>query len=422
MDNVLETVAYQCPQCGSTDVTIMTGDMGRCNNCDSNFVLPKNEKEVIVKNEFHVEMKSDKEVTFTAVKKEFDETAFLRNTLISISADASTPEDILDSEFDTTECFYENYLIVEGEANLNYTASIGYDRKVEYTEYNSTSKQYVKKTKTVTDWQAYSGMHSGNYVRAVLNENELGYPDTFSFHLSCANTENIVEWDKVDFEAEAPKNPSAEAVNFAKERIRSACQAEAERALPGDRYKDFTANGTVKVSSINSCSAPVSKIKYNNNGNDYQNRSFAFGGYSISGSMPDISQNLMDVVNSKTKVFDIIAIVCYAISIVMSIVGIAAELSKLLLLLPLISIGLFIYNKITYKKLINNIVSVNQESKRQKVTAHLKDMNLEPLTDNEILMFEAKGKDLPKTKHKIRTIGLVLFIIAMVFAASFLFL
>ena len=180
-----EGVAYKCPQCGSIDITIISDELGKCNNCNASVVLPKNQKKIVVKNEFHVETKTDKNVTYTAVKKEFNEVDFLRKAYLTISANASTPEDVLSSKFSKVQSTHENYLILDGDANINFTATIGYDRKEEYTEYNSSTGKFDKKTRTVTDWQAYSGAYSGNYVRAVKNANEIkdDYSNSFVLHI-----------------------------------------------------------------------------------------------------------------------------------------------------------------------------------------------------------------------------------------------
>ncbi len=417
-----EAVAVSCPQCGSTDITILTEQLGKCNTCSSNVTLPKQNKVLNVKNEFYVQQGAEREVFYSAIRKEFDETEFLRNTYLSLASDARTPEDIMSSTFGTVKEGCENYLVVAGDACVQYSATIGYDRKEEYKEYNKSTGKYDTKTKTVTDWQAFSGSHSGHYVEAVKNdeENAIG---SYGFigALTSAKPENIVDMKDVDFEIEAPKAPTPSAVEFAKEMICDSCKYEAKKNLPGDREKDFSASGTVTVQRIDSISAPFYSIDYTYQDKKIGNSSFAFGAYAREGETVDTSQKLMDTVNEKTKTFDLISVIGFAaVSFIMLLVSIC-DWSKILLLLPLACIGWKVFTQFNYKKLINNAVEINQESKKNALVKKLKETNLAPLTLEEEKKFIATGKALTPTKHKIRTAGGVLFVVMVILSVISIF-
>ncbi len=417
-----EAVAVKCPQCGSTDITLLTEELGKCNMCASNVTLPKRNEALSVKNEFYVQQGADKEVSYSAIRKEFDKTEFLRNTYLSLASDARTPEDILSSEFGAVKEDCENYLLVEGDACVHYSATIGYDRKEQYEEYNKSTGKYETKTKTVTDWQAFSGSHNGHYVKAVKNDGER-FTSSYGFieALTSAKPESIVDMESVDFDIEAPKAPNPSAVEFAKEIICDACKYEAEKSLPGDRKKDFSSNGTVDVQSVESISAPIYKLDYQYENKKIENASFAFGNYLREGETVDTSQKLMDTVNEKTKTFDLISVIGFAsVGFIMLLVSIC-DWSKLLLLLPLACIGWKIFTESNYKKLINNAVEINQELKKAALAKKLKETKLAPLTLEENEKFIATGKALTPTKHKIRTAGGVLFVIMVILSVISIF-
>lgn len=413
----METKAIRCPQCGSTDVTMFTEDLGKCNNCDANVILPKTKEVVNVKNEFHIEQSAKKDVSYGVIKKEYSGSDFLRKTLISIASDPRTPENILSSSFEPVKVSTEQYLMVDGDASITYSATIGYDKKIEYREWDKYKKEYVKKTKTETEWQPYSGIHSGNYVECVNNvagDKISIMENQFVLSMMSIKKGSIVDVQDVDFKAVMPEEPQLNAIERAKRKMRYSCEAEAKHNLPGDRNKDFHANGTAKINSITSLSAPVYNIDYTYSGKKIRNKAFAFGNYNRIGGTVDTSQNIMNAVNEKTKIFDIISIVGFSAVALLMLISIIAGWSGLLTLFCLPCIGWKVFTYLNFKKIINNIVQINQENKKASLISKLKQNNLAPLTSGEASAFIAKGKDLPRTKHKIRTAGTILFIVAII--------
>ena len=419
-----EGVALQCPQCGSTDVTLLTENLYRCNACGANVTPPKDEKTVIVNNQFNVEVSANgkgKDVNFYAIKPEFDQTEFLRSTYVNLAQDARTPDDIMSSTFNPTTSSHDFFILAKGEANISYSATVGYDYKVQYQERNS-SGQLVTKTKTETDWKPFSGTHRGEYVGASQNNDTPNYWYAKSFRSSLAGAEdkNIISADQIDFETEAPKNPTPQAISAVKHDIISSCESEAKRNLPGDRNKDFSANGTVELTKIESYSAPVYSVDYSYKDQTITNSAFAFGSYHRIGETVDVSQDLVNQVNKKTKPFNLASIAVSALTIIIMILATALQWSKVMFLAGLPAIGLWVYNFITTKKLLNNIVEVNQNNKKEALKKLLEENKLEGLSEEEIAGFKAEAKSLSKTKHKLRTASLVLFIIAMFFVLAML--
>lgn len=422
MENNQEAKVIRCPQCGSSDITLITKETGKCNNCNGMVKFPKDKQVVNVNNQFNVQTSANKDVNFFAIKKEIDDVEFLRKTLVNLSADARTPADILTANFKPVIPHNEQYIVVKGDADVNYSATIGYDRKEEYKEWNSTRKQYETKTKTVTDWQSFSGKHSGTYSASASNgDNLINSAFEFDVALYYTKPQNIVPIDQVNFEIEAPNNPSSTAISNAKNKILSSCQNEAKTKLPGDRNKDFSASGTVSVTEINSYSAPAYSITYKYKQKEIQNGSFAFGNFKRIGDTIDSSQTLMNVVNNKTKPFDFTMLGVSIITALIMLLTMICSWSKITLLSSLVMIGFKIFTSINYKKLLNEIVAINQTTKKEKLSTMLKVKKLSPLTVEEIKSFQAKGKSLSPTKHKLRTAGTVFFVIALILTLACLF-
>ena len=127
------------------------------------------------------------------LKKTISKEEFMRNLLIEMSKSMLTPANILEAEFSDIEEFEEEFLVVSANVNVSYSASCGYDRKVQYRASDGTTK-----TKTVTDWSPYSGISSSAEQGFAVNKDKANpvLNSTFrkvfdSFDTDC-NTKEIV--------------------------------------------------------------------------------------------------------------------------------------------------------------------------------------------------------------------------------------
>lgn len=76
----------------------------------------------------------------------------------------TTPDDLVkEARIEDVKLFYYPAYNITGSYTTHWTASFGYDRQEQYREWNSISKKWEMKTKTVTDWSPASGTVSGNF-------------------------------------------------------------------------------------------------------------------------------------------------------------------------------------------------------------------------------------------------------------------
>jgi len=415
-------VAIACPQCGSTDVKFINDDIAKCNMCNSNITIPKKNEPINVTNNIYVNNeKEDDGVEYYAIKKEFSESNFMRNVMLDFASDVRTPDDILDGTFDKVSIGYGQYLITSGEAEISYSATIGYDKKVEYQEWDG--KKYVTKTRTETEWRPFSGTNKGSYTSCVVNSDntkQSPFDHNFEHSYHSAKNTSIVPYSQVDFKTAEPLAPYNNAIKNAKLGILIECEAEAKEHLPGDRNKDFNANGISKLNSINSFVVPFYKVNFNYNNIKIENKSFAFGNFKRIGETVDTSQNMMDIVNKKTKGLDLFSIffsICWML--IMTPIFVFTKLPSFLTLFGLLVVVIKILAFKKYKMLINEIISISQQKKHEHLTTLFNIRKYSPLTSEEHKKFSATDKKLPKTKHKLRKAGTILTIICA--SSSFFF-
>lgn len=109
------------------------------------------------------------------IKKEHDKKEFIREVAIYLAKEEASQTDILERSFSDVKEEEKEYLFVTGQASVNYTCSVGYDRQEVYYEqvkkYKDGREYYenVKKTRTVTDWQPHSGSNTSKESTIVGN-------------------------------------------------------------------------------------------------------------------------------------------------------------------------------------------------------------------------------------------------------------
>lgn len=246
--------------------------------------------------------------------------AFLREAWIQMARD-NIPEDVFNTDFSDVviddEEVYESALEVE----LEYSASVGYDREEPYiayedyyekepylttetyydynlkekatrqvTKYKDVKKQrQVTKYKTVTDWSAYSAKGTtSSYVVVSNTKREIDE------HLYLKTMVSVVEdASKASFSGVV----TAAAETEANEAHRYNFREYVEKSLPGNHSKDIRSH----VNDIISSSEAIFKFKkysttLNYKGHSYTKYAFPFGNMPIGG---DVIEN--DVSPEKIK-------------------------------------------------------------------------------------------------------------------------
>lgn len=198
--------------------------------------------------------------------------SFLRKTLIKFARKQSLNPKLLESKFEV-EVFYKEYYIFLGEVECDFTCSIGYNRTENYVEIERKQKlikqpdgnskwewvnEPVNKTKTVTDWQPYSGSKTGKSFVAIRTNGESDEECWDLIKYLAGESEEYDEEIELENEIVA-KGKNALARDF---------QIKTKIGLPGDENKDFSSNEKVEVLEIRKYKIPFYRVKLNYNGKE----------------------------------------------------------------------------------------------------------------------------------------------------------
>ena len=239
------------------------------------------------------------DAVFTA-KKETSKEEFLRKLLIELASSSKTPADVVKAKFGEVEESVREAIVCSAHIEMDYTASIGYDRQETYwtkeKKYNSSTKQYyyvdVQKTRTVTDWQPFSGHISGDKTAAAFNESYSGISDNdlIADVIKSTQNDNIVAKGEAEVDyagLEAAKNNCA---FFLQMDIR----------YPGDHHKDERTNSDVTVETVSCYKLPYYTVEFTYEGKKYTASGFACGRPNIRAELPPNDVNIEEEVNKKT--------------------------------------------------------------------------------------------------------------------------
>ena len=293
---IVDTMAVST-ECTTT--TVLDDSASRTDSKNTEVSVTENKKNCC-------ENYSEDSIAFYELPKELDDKTFYANALTKIALDKSSPDDIfVVGKFDPVKTEYRQYVLGKGTANIVYSATIGYDREVEYKEYNSTSKSYVDKTKTVTDWQPFSGNYTGECIEATPNDRNTDFSDAVDYLWKYSDSAK--RYNANTSKAPAPLAPSSSSISKLENNIKYSVSSDCERKLPGDRHKDFNSSGDVSLSLVESHVAPQSILKYKYLDSDYILKSHSGKICNISGNIPTVEKEIeMEIENNKlVKTFNI---------------------------------------------------------------------------------------------------------------------
>ena len=385
--NFDETTSVVCPQCGSNDIELKSSELGKCRSCGTTVVLPKKEQQVNVVNNFVVNNNAENSAQYYTIKRERtlnDE--FIRGAYVDLACDRATPVDVAEGNFEDIVEDNEQYIEVNCLSNVNYAAMIGIDYKVTYTDYDSQGKP-TQKTKTETEWKAFSGNFSKESVKYRGNDDNSERARAFDLAVNYAEPGSIMPYDGTNSSV-APLPPDPSAVESAKTESLEDAKKAAEKSLPGDRHKDFYASGHSTVTSLKSYVAPTQNAKFKYNDGQYDCTAFSFGPFNLGGYVPDDSDTVHKSIAKKTNPLLIVCLVLAGISLAMTIVaclcplGYAGSLSTLLVptltMFVMIVVTTIIIN-VMYTKMLRK----RQETKIARIDEKLTSLGLAPMTDSE---------------------------------------
>lgn len=402
-DSALDAII--CTQCGSADVDVIAKDMARCKNCGAQILINKPKDVKNVSNTVHIHMDSnlgDSPISFYALPELTNSQDFLSEALAELALDKETPEDIIDnSEFSPVDTQYRQYLIASGTANLSYSATVGYDYQVTYTEYVNGKPQ--KRTRTETKWEPFSGTHTGDYTRAVANGDDAETSDP-SGYLTCYELNNeAVEISKVDFATETPSAPDKETISNANQAIKTAAEVQCENSLPGHRHRQFSCSGSVKLNSMECHVAPQHILDYKYRDESKKLYAHSFSSCLVRGSMVNTKKETANEIEQSIKLYNIIAL---ALMIASIIVSLTVPLTFIVVIFGVAAIGWFIFLEVMRAKTRKAIYKKKRLTKLKAVIKYLKGkgMNVPQRVYDMLDKLSEKTPDQPTEQATAETI------------------
>ncbi|MBQ4269392.1 MAG: DUF3784 domain-containing protein [Clostridia bacterium] len=324
------------------------------------------------------------------IKKEHEEKEFIREVVIYLAKEESTPTDILETSFSDVSVEEKEYLLVSGHASVEYTCSVGYDREEIYyvkekkRDYVNGRDYYedVKKTRTVTDWRPHSGRNTSKEFTIVGNAStQEGYRSESEI-ATCYQTCEKTSKQEVGVEPEI----NEEAFALAKRVCVASCFYVVK--LPGDRQKDCDYSGELEVEEVGALIVPEYTLTYDYQGMKQKAKGFAAGDMQINVDYPNISADVSKEAKKSVKAFKILAVLSLIVGVVLNVlmnwigwwcvVGYVAAI-----------VFLVVYIKKGNAKM-KSIYAFRQEEKKKNLIAFLQKNEMQPLTEIELASFDKK--------------------------------
>lgn len=233
MEKQLQLKKIGCSNCGAELIFDPGTQMTNCNFCGSQFEIEKAQDEEIVV--------PDGILPFKVTKENYEQAV-----LAWLSEGDYTPDDILNSSiFDSVNGVYLPMWFYKGRYRGNWSASSGYDRREEYSEWSESQKKMVRKTRIVTDWRPSSGQCSGEYSILAfagagkgINSDIAVYAHGTSFNrgdLKAYNSQYTMGFNLIEYTVDEHDTWDL----LGKIQAEAKVEADSKSRIPGDRYKDF---------------------------------------------------------------------------------------------------------------------------------------------------------------------------------------
>jgi len=233
MEKQLHLKKIGCSSCGAELIFDPGTQMTNCNFCGSKFEIEKAQDEEIVT--------PDGILPFKVTKENYEQAV-----LSWLSEGDYTPDDILNSTvFESVNGVYLPMWLYKGRYHGNWSASSGYNRREEYSEWSESQKKMVRKTRTVTDWRPSSGQCAGEFTILAFAGAGKGikadiavYAHGTSFsrgEMKTFDSQYSMGFNIVDFTIDEHLTWD----NLGKIQADSQVEIDAKQRIPGDKYKDF---------------------------------------------------------------------------------------------------------------------------------------------------------------------------------------
>lgn len=223
------------------------------------------------------------------VEKEIDKDTFIRQLLIDLAKNKNTPVDVVQAEIGEVRESIKEILVCSASVSGTCTASIGYDRREAYTDYETykekvgdtyvTRQRAVTKYRTVTDWRPFSTDFSGKATCAEENTDE-----GRSYRGDAAHTLKTISDSSFVVKGEAFVNRQALS------RAIMHCEAHVkvyDVTLPGDKQKDERYQCSSNIEAVTCYKLPYYEVTFTYEGKEYDASAFACGSLSVYYDVPE---------------------------------------------------------------------------------------------------------------------------------------
>lgn len=397
MDN--KPTNYQtiiCDTCGSNDIELITDEIAACNRCGSKILIRKEHNEVtnnfFNNNESSGEVENSRCAVITSEVRNPE--TFKRDALLSLAVEKNTPPDIFQSQFYPVTTQLTQYARVYYQYTLHISASVGYKRQEEYTDYEIQyvyGKQHkvpVFKTRTVIDWKPYSNTLVGeDFGFKNLIENIDDGDRVLSFIRKEKGKYEAKFIEDTDFQVQRQDVTQSQINEIINDNY-PYLEKEARQSLPGDDYKDFNFTVNYEIKEVRYIMFPQYFLPYNYNDKNYDVRAFKASTENYLANCPNYSEDTDKMFEKKTKGTGFLSIFMSCLSLILAIIF--AFIKKSSASLPAIVIclcvsGLFyLIHKMHYQSVKDEIMGGIQNQKLKDLKNCLSQNNLQPLTEQEI--------------------------------------
>lgn len=332
--------AVACPQCGSTDVEMLSEGEGICKYCRTRFKISQRIDSQNVYNEIHIHdddaeiSKAEDDLCKCNIRSTVSKEEFLREAWITLASE-DVPLDVFNENFEEPYEIDHQLFINSISAEVSYRVSVGYDRDEPYIDYEkyyedvpiqvteeyydyathskktrlAVKNQSVKKErpvtryKKVTDWSMTAGNFNTTSVVAVENLKNRKIDEE---RLSRSLPPDI---KKLRGNIEAPDESTAASMalndSTSKYAMKKHCgniEWSLKNSLPGDRYRDLSWE-IVKSRSDTSFLCNIKEyeaiLKYK--GKEYKKRSYAIGKAEVAGDKIINDKKLTTIIKEKNE-------------------------------------------------------------------------------------------------------------------------
>jgi predicted amidophosphoribosyltransferase len=380
--------AIVCPQCGSTNIELISEELGKCKNCGTQITINTPKEANVVTNNVNINMVASDDakmpIKFLELPKILDEKTFYVDALTKIALNKNSPDDIFkEDKFEPIKTQYCQYMLALGNVDMTYSATIGYDREEVYYEkqkrYKDGLEYYedVRKTRTVTDWKPFSGVHKGKHFGSTPNGGDEIEGDLNDYTAHCIK--NTKSYNSKKSTCPSPKAPTSETINLVKRSIETDASATCIGNLPGDRYKDYSDSCNIDLTLIECHVAPKYVLDYTYLEKKFSLRAHTVKESEINGQIPSAkSQNENQIENHKlVKTFNLLTFFTLIFSILSSILfPIALKIT-----FGVIGVALFIAYYIIRSKISKIIYKEKENIKKNDLITLLKAKGLK-IPDN----------------------------------------